>query len=208
MVCENCLGIILISVSCLIIGILLIEKYFEVRNKFTLYMIIFFFATGLGFFIWFLSTDLVFDIYNEIENILLIIGLLPQMVLLYFILAVYEVYLPIRVVLIVLSALFSILYLFVPFLDIYFFVPGLKLYPVISSIIYIANIILFILNWRTNNDLKSLFFSIGLTLNLIAMISGEFSQFIQGVLLILNSLVWIVGYSGLLKRLDKLRKKD
>ena len=204
MVCENCLGLVIISVSCIIIGILLIEKYFEAKNKFTLYMIIFFFITGVGFFLWFLSTDLVFGIYNDIETLLLIIGLLPQMVLLYFILAVYEVYLPIRVVLIVLSALFSILYLFVPSLDIYFFDPDLKLYPIISSIIYIANIILFILNWRTNNDLKSLFFSMGLALNLIAMISGQFSEFIQGLLLIITSLVWIIGYSGLINRLDKL----
>ncbi len=204
MTCENCLGLLIISITCILISIVLLKTYFELKNQLTVYMVIFFFVTGLGFFIWFLSSELLFDIYAEIENVLLIIGILPQMVLLFFILTIFEISVPVRIIMVIASAVFCILYLFVPFLDIYFFDPDLKLYPIISSIIYISNIILFLYNWRENKDVKSLFFSIGLILNMMAMISGQFSEVMQGILLITTAIIWGFAYSGAAERLNKL----
>jgi hypothetical protein len=69
---------------------------------------------------------------------------------------------------------------------------------VISLLIIGSNIILFILNWRVNNDIKSLFFSIGLISMLIGMIMTSFFPVIQGILLIITSIIWLITYSGLL----------
>jgi hypothetical protein len=200
MVCDNCLGLIIISISCLSISYILFRKYYKDKNPFTGHITLFFFLNGLGFLIWFLSTELVFNIYEEIENILLIIGFLPQIVLLYFILTFYEISLPLRLIIIFAALFFSLMDLFVPILRIYIFEPSFRLYFIISAMIYFSNIILFLINWRKNEDIKSLFFSLGLFFNLLAMMISYFSQLLQGIFLIITALIWIVAYSGIIEK--------
>lgn len=171
-------------------------------------MIVFFFVNSLGFFLWFLSTELVFNNYYQVSPIILIVGLIPQMVLLFFFLTVYELSLSIRLISISVATLLCILDLFIPFFNIYLIDPNLSLYPLISSAIFIANIVLFILNWKTNNDPKSLYFSIGLILNMMAMITGQFSELLQGLFLIFTAIIWIITYSGLIEKLYSYKNSE
>ncbi|TXT63825.1 MAG: membrane protein of unknown function [Promethearchaeota archaeon] len=196
--CENCLGLIIISIVCFGVGIVLIKNFSLQRNVFTLYIALFFILNGFGYLIWFLSTEWIFDVYGEMKNFILLIGFLPQIVLLYFILSFYEVRLYIRITIIIAATVLSTLDLFIPLLRIYIFDPSFRLYFIISSIIYTANIVLFLRNWRRNNDLNSLFFSLGLFFNMIAMIFNYFSKSIQGVLLMITASIWAITYSNII----------
>lgn len=193
MVCENCFGLLSISIACFIIGLILLKKYFDEENRFTLFMILFFLFAGLGWFFWFITTEMVLNIYNDIKAILMIVGILPQLILLIFILTFYEVSLIIRVIIILVAVFLSILHIFFPLL---------KISMIVSSVIIISNGILFILNWKKNQDLKSLFFAIGLFLILIGESLTFISKLIQGIFLTITAIIWFITYSGLLEKLS------
>ncbi|TFF97063.1 MAG: hypothetical protein EU547_05360 [Promethearchaeota archaeon] len=194
MVCENCLGLIFISIACFIISIILLRKYQEQENQFTLYMVLFFFLAGLGWLFWFLSTDLILNIYENVKGVLFLIGLVPQLILLIFVLTFYEISLSIRIGITVITILLTIIHLFFPFL---------RISTIVSTVIIISNIVLFVINWRKNKDLKSLFFSIGLTLILLGESLIFISRLIQGIFLILAAIVWLIAYSGLIEKLEE-----
>ncbi|TFF89963.1 MAG: hypothetical protein EU548_05460, partial [Promethearchaeota archaeon] len=145
MVCENCFGLISISITCFLISLILLRKYLNEKNQFTLYMVFFFLLAGLGWFTWLLTTEMVFDVYNEAKSVLMIIGLVPQLVLLTFLLTFFEVSVFIRILIIIAAVFFSILHIFL---------PSYHISTIVSVIIIISNIILFGINWRKNNDLK------------------------------------------------------
>ena len=193
MVCENCFGLLSISIACFIIGLILLKKYFDEENRFTLFMILFFLFAGLGWFFWFITTEMVLNIYNDIKAILMIVGILPQLILLIFILTFYEVSLIIRVIIILVAVFLSILHIFFPLL---------KISMIVSSVIIISNGILFILNWKKNQDLKSLFFAIGLFIILIGESLTFISKLIQGIFLTITAIIWFITYSGLLEKLS------
>ncbi|MEJ2252025.1 MAG: hypothetical protein P8Y97_20490, partial [Candidatus Lokiarchaeota archaeon] len=83
------------------------------------------------------------------------------------------------------------------------FFPELRLLTIISTIIIISNIVLFIMNWRKNDDIKSFGFSIGLLLILIGESLLFISRLIQGIMLFIAALIWLFTYSGLLEKVTK-----
>ncbi|MEJ2278741.1 MAG: hypothetical protein P8Y70_13495 [Candidatus Lokiarchaeota archaeon] len=194
MTCEECFGVITIAVVSLLIGIFLSSKYAKERNRFTLYMALFFLFAGIGWFILFISTDWVLGIYNSILLFLIIIGFLPQLMLLIFILTFFEVNVIIRVIAVIVSIILII---------VHSFFPELRLLTIISTIIIISNIVLFIMNWRKNDDIKSFGFSIGLLLILIGESLLFISRLIQGIMLFIAALIWLFTYSGLLEKVTK-----
>ncbi len=192
MVCWNCFGLIIISLTCFLIGLLLVKRFYDERNQFTLYMVFFFLLAGFGWFVWFLSTEMVLDIYNQVKYILMIIGLLPQLVLLIFVLTFYEVSLGIRIILIIVTVLLSILHLFF---------TQYRISTILSTLIIIFNGGLFILNWKKNDDLKSLLFAIGLFLILIGESLTFLSKLVQGIFLTIVAIIWFITYAGILERI-------
>ncbi|TXT63823.1 MAG: membrane protein of unknown function [Promethearchaeota archaeon] len=194
MVCENCFGLISISIACFIICILLYRGYQQERNQFTLYMVLFFLIAGAGWLFWFLSTDLVLNIYEDVKNFLIFVGLIPQLILLIFVLTFYEISLLVRVSILMVTIILSIIHLIF---------PTLRILTIVSTVIIILNIILFIINWRKNQDLKSLLFSIGLALILLGEALISVSRLLQGIFLTLTAVIWIVTYSGIIEKLTK-----
>lgn len=190
--CENCFGLLSISIACFIIALILLKRYVDEENQFTLFMVLFFLFAGLGWFIWFLTTEWILNIYNDIKSILMVIGLLPQLVLLIFILTFYEISRSVRVIIILVAVLLSILHIFFPFL---------KISTIVSTLIIISNGILFMLNWKRNQDIKSLFFAIGLFLILVGESLTFISKLIQGIFLTITAIIWLITYSGFLEQL-------
>ena len=191
MVCEDCLGLIIISIVSFIIGFILVKRYNNQRNKFTLYMAVFFISAGIGWLVWFLSTEWVFDAYDSMRVYLVFIGIIPQLILLYFILAFLDISAYIRILIIVVSLIFSIIHQFV---------PEYRIQTYVSTIIISLNIILFLLNWRRNNDIKSLGFSIGLLLILVAEALSPVVKLLHGIFLIIAAIIWGVTYSGIFEK--------
>lgn len=194
MACENCLGLIVISITCFIIALILYRKYEEERNQFTLYMVLFFLLAGAGWLFWFLSTDIVLNIYENVKGFLILVGLIPQLVLLLFVLTFYEINILIRIGITIGVILLTILHVFFPFL---------RLATIVSTMIIISNIVLFVLNWRKNDDLKSLFFSVGLTLILIGEALIFISRLIQGIFLMITAIIWLITYTSVLEYLKE-----
>lgn len=192
LVCENCFGLLSISIACFIIALILLKRYVDEENRFTLFMVLFFLFAGLGWFIWFLTTEWILNIYNDVKTILMIVGLLPQLVLLIFILTFYEISRIIRVIIILVTVFLSILHIFLPFL---------KISTIVSTVIIISNGILFMLNWKRNQDIKSLFFAIGLFLILVGESFTFISKLIQGIFLTITAIIWLITYSGFLEKL-------
>jgi hypothetical protein len=191
MACEDCLGLIIISIVSFIIGIILVKRYNNQRNKFTLYMAFFFISAGIGWLIWFLSTEWVFDVYESMNVYLVLIGLIPQLILLNFILAFLDISVYIRILIIIVSLIFSIIHQFV---------PEYRIQTYVSTIIISLNIILFLLNWRRNNDIKSLGFSIGLFLILVAEALSPVAKLLHGIFLIIAAIIWGITYSGIFEK--------
>ncbi len=192
MACDVCLGLLIISITSFIIGGYLLNKYLKNKNTFTAYMVIFFFANGIGFLIRFLTTDWVFNIYQESLEVLVIIGILPQIILLLFVLAFFEVDIKLSIVIVIVVIGLTIVHLFV---------PQLHILTYVATVIIIANVVLFILNWRRNQDIKSLGFSIGLLCILIGEALYVVSPLVNGIFLILTSIAWLITYSGLLEKI-------
>lgn len=156
-------------------------------------MVLFFLLAGAGWLFWFLSTDLVFNIYENVKGFLILVGLIPQLVLLLFVLTFYEINILIRIGITIGVILLTILHVFFPFL---------RLATIVSTMIIISNIVLFVLNWRKNDDLKSLFFSVGLTLILIGEALIFISRLIQSILLMITAIIWLIAYIGVLEYLQ------
>jgi hypothetical protein len=174
-----------------IIGFILVKRYNNQRNKFTLYMAVFFISAGIGWLVWFLSTEWVFDAYDSMRVYLVFIGLIPQLILLYFILAFLDISAYIRILIIFVALVFSIIHQFV---------PEYRIQTYVSTIIISLNIILFLLNWRRNNDIKSLGFSIGLLLILVAEALSPFAKLLHGIFLIIAAIIWGITYSGIFEK--------
>ncbi|TXT59924.1 MAG: membrane protein of unknown function [Promethearchaeota archaeon] len=191
MACDECLGLIVISAVSFIIGFILINRFLDQKNKFTLYMASFFITAAIGWLVWFLSTEWVFDVFESMVTLLVLIGLIPQLILLFFILAFLDVSIYLRILLIGLATIFSIIHLFV---------PELRILTIVSTIIISLNIILFIINWRRNDDIKSLGFAIGLMLILVGEALISVSHLIHGIFLILAAVDWAITYSGVLEK--------
>ncbi|TFF89314.1 MAG: hypothetical protein EU549_01070 [Promethearchaeota archaeon] len=194
MVCEECLGELILAIISLLIGIYLSLKFYKERNNFTLYMALFFLLAGIGWLILVISKEWVLGIYELILPILIIIGIIPQLMLLFFILTFLEYSLTRRIGAVIISLLLIILHTFI---------PQYRIMTIVATIIIVANIILFILNWRRNNDIKSLGFSIGLLLILIGESLIFLSRLIQGIMLFLTAIIWAITYSGILEKITK-----
>ncbi|MBD3194096.1 MAG: hypothetical protein GF317_03515 [Candidatus Lokiarchaeota archaeon] len=191
MACEECLGLFVISIISFIIGFYLANKYMSEKNQFTLYMVFFFILAGIGWLIWFVSTELVLNIYNFMVGYLLLIGLVPQLILLLFILTFFEVSYLIRVIILVASIALSVIHVIF---------PEFRLLTILSTIIITANIVLFIINWKRNEDIKSLGFALGLLVVLVGEALISLSDLIHGVFLIIAAVIWLITYSGLLDK--------
>ncbi len=192
MTCDDCLGLLIISIVCFIITIYLLKKYLDESNKFTLYMVFFFFLAGLGWILWFLAKDWVFNIYDDVREILYLIGVIPLIVLLYFVLTFLEVSIYIRIltsaIAIVVTITGSLL-------------PEIHIKGLISVVIISVNIVLFIINWRKNNDIKSLGFSIGLAFVFLGESFNFIIPLLHGIFLIVAAIIWVFTYSGLLEKI-------
>ncbi len=192
MACDNCIGLLVVSIVCLLIAIHLIFKYRADKNKYTLYLTVFFLMGFIAWFLWFLSTEWVFNVFDSIKLFLQTLSLIAQTVLLLFVFDVFEVKKALRIVAVVLVALSAIFHQFYYDLHILIYV---------STIIIILNCILFYLNWRRNEDIKSLGFLISLIFLLIGEGAGPFVPIIQGIFLIIVAAVWAVTFSGLLEKM-------
>jgi hypothetical protein len=188
----NYIGLLTISLVSFFIGTLLFQKYSKQKNQFTLIMALFFVLAGIGWFIWFLSTDLILGVFNEITEILVLMGLIPQVILLVFVMAFYEVSLLIRTLTIISVILLTLLHIIF---------PTYRILTIVSSVIIVLNIVLFILNWKRNKDIKSLGFSIGLICIFLGEALIRASEIVQGIFLIIAAVVWLVTYTDLLEKL-------
>jgi hypothetical protein len=184
---------------------MLIKKYYEIENKFTAYMATFFFLRGFSALFWILSSEWVFDVFEKIQYLIMISIFIPRLVLLFFILTFYKIALRIRIAVMIILGGFLIISFIISVL--LFNIPPYPLLIIISLLIVGSNVILFILNWRRNEDIKSLFFSIGLICILIGMLMLLYSPLIQGILLIATSIIWTITYSGLLDYFVEYNKK-
>lgn len=191
MACDECLGLIIMGAVSVVIGVLLLKKYYDERNVFTLYMALFFVTAGIGWFIRFIATDWVLNIYEETKEILMLVGVIPQVILLLFVLTFLKTPKIIRIVVIILEIVIMVIHLIA---------PTLRILIYNAIVIILLNIILFLINWRKNDDIKSLGFSIGLVFILLGESISSFSLLLNGIFLIISAILWIITYSGLLEK--------
>jgi len=143
---------------------------------------LFFLLSGIGYIIWFVLSDFILGKEQEYYWIIIIFGIIPQILLLDFILGFFEVSLKIRSMIALLTVVLIILH---------FIFPENFIYIGVSSIKMFSNIGLFLKNWQKNNDKKSLGFSLGLLANLFAFFLQPSPN---GILLILAGLIWIYTF--------------
>ena len=192
MSCEECIGLIVISITSLLIGTWLLKKYLNEKNSFSLYMACFFIISGIGWLFWFLTTEWVLNIYDSLVSVLIFIGAVPQIILLLFILTFFEIKKGIRLLILGLVVIFVIIHVLL---------PEFRILTYLSVIIIIANVFLFLMNWQKNDDVKSLGFSIGLVLILLGEAMVSISHLILGIFLIGASIAWALTYLGILEKI-------
>ncbi len=192
MSCENCLGLIIIAVGCLCIGPYLIKKYFDDRDDhLTLFLALFFIIGGVGWLIWFLTTEWVLNIYESCVLILIILNFIPQLLLLIFILSYLKAS---KWIIIIVPGVAIVL------LIIHLIFPDFYILTISSLVIIVSNIILFIINWRKNKDVKSLGFSTGLVFIFLGeiMLLLTLGLLMHGLFLTAAAIAWVISYSGVL----------
>ncbi len=79
--------------------------------------------------------------------------------------------------------------------------PELRIVVYNATVIILVNLILFVLNWRKNKDIKSLAFAIGVLCLLIGESMSTMVPLINGICLIMTAIIWGMAYSGLLEKL-------
>ncbi len=199
MACENCFGLIIIGITSGIIGIYLLWKYVQERNKFSLYMASFFVVDCLGWFLLFYFSLLYADIFKVLfdstyyldQIIISALVMAAQLILLLFAFSVFEVQLPIRIIsalLIIGIAICSFL-----FADWLIDVGGIA--------VMILNIVLFVMNWQKNEDVKSLGFAGGLIIIALAALFNYISLFVAGIFLVMAAALWLITFSGLFEKI-------
>lgn len=171
----------MIGLTCLVISGKLLVEYQKRKHKFTLNLGVFFFLTGIGYLVWFAMTEGMLDLMAEFGYIYIIFAVITPLILLVFILQVFDTSTAKMIILISMFVFMTILH---------FVFPEYNLYTFVVLIVMVLNIVLFLQNYRVNNDLKSLGLAIGLIITSIAMI--PFTP--RDVFLVLASIVWIYTF--------------
>ncbi|MHA1382548.1 MAG: hypothetical protein ACTSR3_02200 [Candidatus Helarchaeota archaeon] len=198
MACENCYGYIPICIVSGLIGIYLLRKYYLERNKFSLYMASFFVVDSIGWFIWFYtSLTGLSEIYlmNPLNPVLIaqnVPVIIAQIILLLFVLSVFDVNIAIRVLSVITVVSIAVISLINQELYLLINIAGI--------IVTTLNIILFFMNWQRNNDIKSLGFAFGLMLVAAGGLLAILIIYIEGIFLIAAATIWLITFSGLLER--------
>jgi hypothetical protein len=192
MACDDCLGFLLIGAVSLLISISLMKKYFDSKNKFTLYMTYFFLLNASGYLFWFICSEWILNIEDSVMMFLRIYAILPQLALLIFTLTFYEVSKQIRLTITIAAITVTLVWAFFP--------DHIILFIIATMAIIFSNIVLFLRNWRKNNDIKSLGFSIGLVFLFLAGSASNFNTFFGGICYILTAITWAITYSGLIDK--------
>lgn len=194
MVCVLCAGLLALSLVCLGIFIRLAKKYIDKKNKFTIYLAIYFLIGFLSWGFWFLTTEWVLNIEEDMMAIVRFTAILTQLTLLLFILDFFDTSLIIRGVLFITVLLCGLIFAL--------FSSMLFLFLIVTTLLTITNIVLFLSNWRKNNDNKSLAFSIGLISLFLGGSLSNISSVYNGIFLILTAIIWGIAFSGLFDRKD------
>ncbi|MHA1300813.1 MAG: hypothetical protein ACTSO9_15455 [Candidatus Helarchaeota archaeon] len=198
MACENCYGYIPICIVSGLIGIYLLRKYYLERNKFSLYMASFLVVDSIGWFIWFYtSLTGLSEIYlmNPLNPVLIaqnVPVIIAQIILLLFVLSVFDVNIAIRVLSVITVVSIAVISLINQELYLLINIAGI--------IVTTLNIILFFMNWQRNNDIKSLGFAFGLMLVAAGGLLAILIIYIEGIFLIAAATIWLITFSGLLER--------
>ncbi|MHA1803904.1 MAG: hypothetical protein ACTSU4_05160 [Promethearchaeota archaeon] len=195
MTCDQCLGLLLISIACFIIMIYLTRDYFERKKLYSIWMALFYFIAGLIWLLKFFLLDWLFNVYTSFEAFYLIIQLIPflflMIVLLNFLIVKWIYWLFI----IAGTAILSIVHSFIPL--------NLIMYYVLLSFIA-ADMVLLVLNWRKYKNVRDL----GVILGLGVIFSSYFflmffnSEMMHGILLTIAALIWGINYTKVTEKVE------
>ncbi|MHA1724770.1 MAG: hypothetical protein ACTSXH_07995 [Promethearchaeota archaeon] len=195
MTCDQCLGLLLVSIACFIIGGYLIKDYLQRKKMYSIWISLFYFIAGLIWLFKLFLLDWLFNVYASFEGLFLIIQLIPflflMIVLLDFLLVKWIYWLFI----IAGIAILSVIHLFFPL--------NLVMYYVLLGFI-ITDIILLLMNWTKYKNNRDLGVTLGLGVIFSAYIFLIFynSEMIHGVLLTVAAFIWGINYTKVTEKVE------
>lgn len=193
MPCDQCIGLLIISVVSISIGAYLIKDYIERKKLFSILMSIFYFLVGVAWLFKFFLLDWLFNIYSTYESLYLAIELIPFVYLLIIILDFLLVKWYYWMMIIAGTTLFIVIHIFFPL--------NLVVIYVLYGII-ITDVFLFGINWYKYKNNRDIGVLIGLSTIFTAQIYIFYSTMIYGILLTITAFIWIVNYTKVMDKVE------
>lgn len=193
MACDQCLGLLIISVVCFIIGGYLIKDYSERKKIYSIWLSLFYFIAGAAWLFKLLLLDWLLKIYSLYEGIYLIVQLIPflflMIILLDFLLVewYYWIIIPIA------TGILALIHFFIP----------LDLVLVYVQIGFIGGDILLLgKKWLKYKNHRDLGIILGLATLIVAQIFLFYSEMWYGIILTITSFIWGVNYTIVTKKIE------